>query len=132
MVQDPSERAAPVRHGILDPVGRHQPDEGEDCDDHHVVLPRRALEGPEEGIPQHAGGKRRTRHIAAACSSSLRTRYVRMTRSATEKIDSTRMTQSTPAMRFVNAPIMKSTIRSGRSMNPTLHLAISDSARARV
>ena len=35
-------------------------------------------------------------------------------------------------MRLVNAPIMKSTIRSGRSMKPTLHLLMSDSARARV
>ena len=32
-----------------------------------------------------------------------------------------RMTHSTPAMRFVNAPIMNSTMRSGRSMKPTLH-----------
>ena len=38
----------------------------------------------------------------------------------------------TAAIRLVKAPIMKSTIRSGRSMNPTLHFSISDSARARV
>ena len=35
-------------------------------------------------------------------------------------------------MRLVNAPIMNNTIRSGRSMKPTLHLSTSDSARARV
>ncbi len=49
----------------------------------------------------------------------------------TVMIDSTRITHSTPAIRSVNAPIMNSTMRSGRSMNPTLHFSISDSARAR-
>ena len=52
-------------------------------------------------------------------------------RLATVSTDSTRITHSTPAIRLVNAPIMKSTIRSGRSMKPTLHFATSDSARAR-
>ena len=52
-------------------------------------------------------------------------------RSATVRIESTRITHSTAAMRLVKAPIMKSTMRSGRSMKPTLHLATTDSARAR-
>ena len=55
-----------------------------------------------------------------------------MIRSATVKTESTPITHITAAIRLVNAPIMNSTIRSGRSMKPTLHLAISDSARARV
>jgi hypothetical protein len=50
---------------------------------------------------------------------------------ATVTTDRTRITHSTAAIRFVNAPIMKSTIRSGRSMNPTLHRSTRDSARAR-
>ena len=50
----------------------------------------------------------------------------------TVTIESTPITHMTAAMRFVNAPIMKSTMRSGRSMKPTLHFGISDSARARV
>ena len=37
------------------------------------------------------------------------------------------MTHSTAAIRLVNAPIMNSTIRSGRSMKPTLHFSTSDS-----
>ncbi len=55
-----------------------------------------------------------------------------MIRSATVKTESTQITHITAAMRLVKAPIMNSTIRSGRSMNPTLHLVMSDSARARV
>jgi 1,6-anhydro-N-acetylmuramate kinase len=35
------------------------------------------------------------------------------------------------AIRLVNAPIMKRTMRSGRSMKPTLHLSMRLSARAR-
>ena len=38
----------------------------------------------------------------------------------------------TAAIRLVKAPIMKRTIRSGRSMKPTLHFSMIDSARARV
>ena len=53
-------------------------------------------------------------------------------RSNTVTIDSTRITHRTAPIRFVNAPIITSTMRSGRSMNPTLHLSIIDSARARV
>ena len=49
----------------------------------------------------------------------------------TVMIDSTSSTHSTPAMRSVKAPIMNSTMRSGRSMKPTLHLSIRHSARAR-
>ena len=44
-----------------------------------------------------------------------------MIRSATVNTESTRITHMTAAMRLVNAPIMKSTIRSGRvsvSRNP--------------
>src|SRR6266851_837769 len=52
-------------------------------------------------------------------------------RFATARIDSVRMTQSTAAIRLVSAPIMNSTMRSGRSMNPTLHFSTSDSARPR-
>ena len=46
--------------------------------------------------------------------------------------DSTPITHMTAAMRLVKAPIMKRTMRSGRSMKPTLQRGMSDSARARV
>ena len=54
--------------------------------------------------------------------------WIRLT---TVTIDSTPITHITAAMRLVKAPIMKRTMRSGRSMKPTLHLVMSDSARAR-
>ena len=44
----------------------------------------------------------------------------------------TAITQSTGAMRLNSAPRMTRTNRSGRSMNPTLHEPINDSARALV
>jgi len=53
-------------------------------------------------------------------------------RLATVTMERTRMTHNTAAMWYGGkAPIMKSTIRSGRSMKPTLHFSMSDSARAR-
>jgi hypothetical protein len=52
-------------------------------------------------------------------------------RSATVKIERIRITHSAAPMRLVKAPIMNRTIRSGRSMKPTLHFSMSDSARAR-
>ncbi|MBP1635714.1 MAG: hypothetical protein H6Q10_2288 [Acidobacteria bacterium] len=42
------------------------------------------------------------------------------------------MIHMTAAMRFVKAPTMNRTMRSGRSRKPTLHFSMSDSARARV
>src|SRR5579883_1736944 len=47
-------------------------------------------------------------------------------------VDGTAITHRTGAMRLNTAPMMSSTSRSGRSMNPTLQVPISDSARARV
>ena len=46
-------------HGIPDPAGRREPDEAEDRDHHHVVLPGRAIERPEEDVPQHPDRQRR-------------------------------------------------------------------------
>ena len=41
------------------------------------------------------------------------------------------MTQSAGAMRLNNPPMISRTMRSGRSMKPTLQRGIKDSARAR-
>jgi len=46
-------------------------------------------------------------------------------------VDTTAITHSTGPMRVNSPPIISSTSRSGRSINPTLHNGISDSARAR-
>ena len=53
------------------------------------------------------------------------------TRWITVIVDIVAITQSTGAIRLNNPPSIKSTSRSGRSMNPTLQSGISDSARAR-
>src|SRR2546421_11216484 len=53
----PADRSHPLRGRISEPVGRRQPHEGEYGDDHRVVLPRGALVGPEERVPENAAGK---------------------------------------------------------------------------
>ena len=50
----------------------------------------------------------------------------------TVTFESTASTHSTGAMRFVSAPMMISTMRSGRSRKPTLQLSMPFSDRARV
>ena len=116
----------PRRHRVAEPVGRRQPDEGENRDYPEVVGKRRALIGPEErAVEDTAGPVARRRREAVQ-------HEVGIVNPVGHCQDGER--QNDPqygAIRFVNAPIMKSTMRSGRSMNPTLHFSTSDSARAR-
>src|SRR5579872_4790038 len=86
---------------------------------------------------------RRFRHYSArvaarpagrswASSRRLASCQVKIIRSITVRLASTAITHSTGAMRSNSAPMISSTTRSGRSMNPTLHCGMVFSARARV
>ena len=72
-------RPDPLRHRVAQPVGRRQPDEGQDRDHHQVVLPSGALEGPEQGVPHGEGGERDEppeRHAVASPPSERNSRHV--------------------------------------------------------
>ena len=99
----PRDQAGVVRHRIAEPVGRRQPDEREDRDHPEVVGQRRALVGPEERAVEDAADAPRAT-ASAACSARDT-----CSRSGSRRRGSTAPGSPTapPAIRLVNAPIMK-------------------------
>ena len=107
----------PLRHGIAEPVGRREPDEREDGDHPDVVGQRGAFVGPEERAIEGAGERRPVDGIGSCSARGTCSRCGWRPPGSTARGSPT----ARAAIRFVNAPIMNSTMRSGRSMNPTLH-----------
>src|SRR5258708_38621847 len=81
--------------------------------------------------PEQVRKGQRDRRIPGSVRPALVSCQVWTMRWMTVIVETTEITQSAGAIRLKIPPRIKRTMRSGRSMKPTLHSGISDSARAR-